>query len=262
MTEVLGPKHQRIIELRRLIGRRSSRSEEVLLEGPRTIGEAVDAGVVPVTVIIPESDADAPEVVALSARFDARVEVLTVRDHVFAKLAPSVTPQPMLALVPRPGIELPAEAKAGDVVLVLIDVSDPGNVGTLIRSADAVAATAVVVAGGADPWGSKAVRASAGSVLRVPVVSAIEPDIAIRMLSDRGFRVVGTSVDEGQPHDGGVLASPVAIVLGSESRGLDSSIESLVDAWATITMPGRTESLNVAMAGTLLLYEARRPIRP
>ena len=262
MTEVLGPKHQRIIELRRLIGRRSSRSGEVLLEGPRTIGEALDAGVVPLTVIIPESDVDTPESVALTGRLDAGVEVLTVRDHVFAKLAPSVTPQPMLALVPRPEFELPARAQPGEVVLVLIDVSDPGNVGTLIRSADAVAATAVVVAGGADPWGSKAVRASAGSVLRVPVVSAIEPLAALQMLSKRGFRVVGTSVDEGESHDGGVLASPVAIVLGSESRGLDSSIESLVDAWATINMPGRTESLNVAMAGTLLLYEARRAITP
>lgn len=262
MTEVLGPKHHRIIELRRLIGRRSSRSAEVLLEGPRTVGEAVDAGVLPVTVIIPESAADAPEVAAVSARLDDRVEVLIVRDHVFAKLAPSVTPQPMLALVPRPEIDLPAQARPGEVVLVLIGVSDPGNVGTLIRAADAVAATAVVVAGGADPWGSKAVRASAGSVLRVPVVSAIEPDAAVQMLSDRGFRVVGTTVAEGEPHDGGVLASPVAIVLGSEAHGLDPSIEPLVDAWATIKMPGRAESLNVAMAGTLLLYEARRTVRP
>ena len=261
MAAVLGSKNQRVIELRRLVGRRSSRSPEVLLEGPRTAGEALDAGIGLLTVIVPESGVTAAEVKAVVGRLAAEVELLVVRDHVFSKLAPSVTPQPMLALVPRPRTELPAVAEHGQVVLVLVGVSDPGNVGTLIRVADAVAATAVVVAGGADPWGSKAVRASAGSVLRVPVVSSMEPDVAVGMLSNRGFRVVATDVNEGEPHDSGVLASPVAIVLGSESHGLDPSIGALVDGWATIVMPGRAESLNVAMAGTLLLYEAVRAVR-
>ncbi len=262
MTAVLGAKNPRIIELRRLIGRRSSRSPEVVLEGPRTVREALDAGVKPDTVVIPETESTSAECQAICDRLDADVELLTVRDHVFEKLAPSVAPQPMLALVPRPRVELPAATDPDSVVLVLIDISDPGNVGTLIRAADAAAATAVVVAGGADPWGPKAVRSSAGSVLRVPVVSAIEPDTALQALSEAGFRVVATDVREGEPHDGGVLEAPVAIVLGSEPHGLDGSVDSLVDAWATIAMPGRTESLNVAMAGTLLLFEARRAIRP
>ncbi len=256
--DVLGPKNPRVVELRRLLGRRSSRSAEVVLEGPRTVGEAIDAGHVPTTVLVPESSIDEPAVIEVLERLVPTVEQLVVRDHVFDKLAPSVTPQPMLALLARPVGTVPSPAPDDGVALVLIEVGDPGNVGTLVRAADAVAADAVVVAGGADPWSPKAVRASAGSMLRVPVVSAIDPDDAFDMLRDRGYRIVGTDVHDGEPHDGGTLRGPVAIVLGSEPHGLDRTIESDVDAWVRIDMPGRTESLNVAMAGTLLLFEARR----
>ena len=256
MTPVLGPKHPRIAELRRLFGRRSSRSPEIILEGPRTVGEALDAGHMPTTVLVPESKVDHGEIRSVQSRLGDNVEYLVLRDHLFDKFAPSVTPQPMLAIVPRPQAELPIEASEDDVFLVLIDVSDPGNVGTLIRAADAVAARAVIVAGGADPWGTKAVRSSAGSVLRVPVISGIDASDALDALQAIGVRVVGTNVHSGEPHDGGVLARPCAIVVGSEPHGLDS--ETGVDEWCRIDMPGRTESLNVAMAGTLLLYEAVR----
>ena len=255
MRQVFGAQNPRIAELRRLIGRRSSRSASIVLEGPRTVSEALDAGHVPDTVVVPESSADDASVVAIDDRLAGECEWLVVRDHVFEKLAPSASPQPMLALVPRPAAGLPS---LGDdaVVLVLADVGDPGNVGTLIRAADAVAADAVVVAGGADPWGPKAVRSSAGSVLRVPIVPFGDIADAVDALREAGVRVVGTDVTGGDPHDGGVLDAPVAIVMGSEPHGLDGDVE--VDAWCHIAMPGRTESLNVAMAGTLLLFEARR----
>jgi TrmH family RNA methyltransferase len=101
------------------------------------------------------------------------------------------------------------------------------------------------------------VRSSAGSVLRVPVVQLDTLEAASAALRAAGARMVGTDVREGEPHDGGVLDAPVAIVLGSEPHGLDRA-DTDVDAWVRIDMPGNTESLNVAMAGTLLAYEARR----
>ncbi len=255
MRQVFGAQNPRIAELRRLIGRRSSRSESIVLEGPRAVGEALDAGYVPTTVVVPETAADDAAVVVIDDRLLGSCEWLVVRDHVFEKLAPSATPQPMLALVPRPSPDLP-NLGTDAVVLVLAEVGDPGNVGTLIRAADAVAADAVVVAGGTDPWGPKAVRSSAGSILRVPVVHCADVTDAIDALREAGVTVVGTDVASGEPHDGGVLSTPVAIVMGSEPHGLDAGAE--VDAWCHIAMPGRTESLNVAMAGTLLLFEARR----
>lgn len=253
-SHVLGAQNPRIAELRRLIGRRSSRSAEIVLEGPRTVGEALEAGHVPSTVVVPESGDGHPLLDVLPAG----VEVVVTRDNVFDRLAPSVSPQPMLALVPRPVAALPATFGEGDVALLLAEVGDPGNVGTLIRVADAVGAVGVVCVGGADPWGPKTVRSSAGSVLRVPIVQLESLADASAALRAAGARVIGTDVREGEPHDGGVLDGPVAIALGSEPHGLDRSIDELVDGWVRIDMPGNTESLNVAMAGTLLAYEARR----
>lgn len=252
-SHVLGAQNPKIVELRRLIGRRSSRSADIVLEGPRTVREALAAGHVPTTVIVPESADEHP----LLDELPASVDLVVTRDKAFERLAPSVSPQPMLALVPRPVHELPSVFGADDVAIVLVDVSDPGNVGTLIRVADAVGAVAVVCIGGADPWGPKTVRSSAGSVLRVPVVALDSLEAASTALRAAGARVIGTDVREGEPHDGGVLDGPVAIVLGSEPHGLDRAVAD-VDAWVRIDMPGNTESLNVAMAGTLLAFEARR----
>lgn len=252
-SHVLGAQNPRIAELRRLIGRRSSRSSEIVIEGPRAVRESLEAGRLPTSVIVPERGEGHP----LLGELPGSVEVVVTRDKVFDRLAPSVSPQPMLALVPRPVADLPTTFGTDDLALVLTEVSDPGNVGTLIRVADAVGAVAVVCVGGADPWGPKVVRSSAGSVLRVPVVQLDTLPAAVAALRAAGARVIGTDVREGEAHDGGVLAGPVAVVLGSEPHGLDRAAVD-VDAWVRIDMPGTTESLNVAMAGTLLAYEARR----
>ena len=261
-AEVLGPANPRIAELRRHIRRRSSRSDDIVLEGPRTVAEALDAGLELRTVVVPESGQDDAAVVEIRGRVGPETEWLAVRDKAFTRLASSVTPQPMLALAARPASTLPAAMGPGDIALVLVGVSDPGNVGTLIRVADAMGVVCVAVCGGADPWGDKAVRASSGSVMRVPVVSGVHAAPALDRLRGAGARIVGTSVDDGEPHDSGVLAPPVAIVLGSEAHGLDPEVHSAVDAWATIAMPGNAESLNVAMAGTLLAYQASRSASP
>lgn len=257
-TQVLGPKHPRVVELRRLIGRRGSRSAEIVLEGPRSVGEALDVGLTPSTVIVPEAAVLDGSVVGILRDLQSSCEVLVVREKAFERLAPSVSPQPMLALVARPAASLPNRLGPDDVVLVLADVGDPGNVGTLIRVGDAVGAACVVTVGGADPWGAKAVRSSAGSILRVPVVADDDLAAVAEAVRSAGGRMIGTDVRNGVPHDSGVLDGPVAIVLGSEPHGLDRSIDPLIDAWVRIDMPGNTESLNVAMAGTLLAYEAVR----
>ena len=255
MRPVLGAQNPRIAELRRLIGRRSSRSDTVVVEGLRTINEALDVGVHPQICVVAERDALRGEVIQLEERLGDTVEWLVVRDHVFDRLAPATSPQPVLAIVERPVGEL--GTLAGDaVVLVLADVGDPGNCGTLIRSAVAVGADAVVVVGGADPYGPKVMRSSAGLALRIPIVQRRDLGDAIDELRAAGLRVVGTDVNDGEPHDGGVLAPPVAVVMGAESSGLAKETE--VDAWTTIATDGAAESLNVAMAATLLMFETRR----
>ena len=254
--DVKGPNNRRVAELRRLISRPGANPTETVLEGERTVVEALDAGLRLTTVLVPEHGIGVFNGSSLRPRLDDAVEVLVLRDKVFERLAPSVTPQPILAVIERPAAQVPTSFGVDDFVLVLVGVADPGNVGTLIRVADATGAVCVVVAGGADPWRPKAVRSSAGSVLRVPVVRADDIHEMLHRLRSAGARIVASDVREGRPHDSGVLQGPLAIVLGSESCGLDRSIDSLVDERVRIEMPGNAESLNVAMAGTLLAFQA------
>ena len=156
---------------------------------------------------------------------------------------------------------LPEALERDDLVLVLSGVSDPGNTGTIIRSAEACAARCVVVMGGADPWAPKAVRASAGSVLRVPVVQEADAGLALAALRAAGAAIMAADPAEGEIHDSGPLAAgrgPVALVLGSEAHGLAPTLDEFVDGRVRIPMAGSTESLNVAMAATLLAFEYRR----
>ena len=232
----------------------------MILEGPRTLSEALAAGIEPSVVVTAESAMGLRPVTDVLDQLASGIEVIVLTDQAFQSVAPAVSPQPMLALVDKPQAGMPGSMAQDDLVLVLVGVSDPGNTGTIIRTAEACAACCVVVVGGADPWAPKAVRASAGSVLRVPVALAADAGVALRALRGAGASVVAADSSEGEPHDSGVLAgqSPVALVLGSESRGLDSSIYDLVDRRVRIPMAGDTESLNVAMAATLLAFEYRR----
>lgn len=241
--------------------RRSPGDAQVVLEGTRTVSEALAAGIEPSVVAVPESAADDAAAQEVVSRLGSGIELLVLSDRAFDSVAPAVSPQPVLALVDRPRAALPESLAQDDLVLVLAGVSDPGNVGTVIRTAEACGARGVVVAGGADPWAPKAVRASAGSVLRVPVVQEVDAPAVLKTLRAAGATIVAADPHDGERHDAGVLAAgqgAVALVLGSESHGLDPSLRELVDRRVRIPMAGDTESLNVAMAATLLAFEYRR----
>ena len=230
-----------------------------MLEGARTLSEALAAGIEPAVVVVSESADQAPAVRDALEHLGSGTEVLTLTDRAFDSVAPAVSPQPVLAFVARPEAELPRSLACHDLVLVLVGVSDPGNAGTIIRTAEACAACCVVVVGGADPWAPKAVRASSGSVLRVPVVQATDAEAVLEALRTAGAIIVAADPHHGARYDAGVLAAgkgAVALVLGSESHGLDPSLP--IDHRVWIPMVGGTESLNVAMAATLLAFETRR----
>ena len=248
--------------LRRLIKRRSFSDPVVVLESPRTVLEAITVGIAPSLVALPVSAQRLPGVLEVLDRLEGGAEVLTLTDLAFESLAPTVSPQPMLAVVDRPTVDVPEVLAPSDLVIVLIGVADPGNTGTIIRVAAACAARCVVVLGGADPWAPKAVRASVGTVLRVPVAAADDAAEVLRSLRSAGAVVIAADARGGTSHDSGVLAvGPLAVVVGSEARGLDRvSLGPVVDHWVRIRMAPTTESLNVAMATTLLAYEARRGV--
>ena len=247
--EPLGPNNAKIQRLRRLLGRRSARRDEhaYVIEGPTLVAEAHAAGL-DLDIYVDEGALD------LVPRDVVRVSV--VRADVLVRVGSTEAPQPIMAVTPLPTSALTALSGAS-FVLVAAGVTDPGNLGTMLRSAEAAGAAGLVTtAGTVDPFNPKCVRASAGALFHVPVVADVEP-AALRTLA---MALVGTVADGGQPYDApGALARPLALVLGSEAHGIAADVP--IDRYVTIAHLGRAESLNVAMAATVLSFEIARSRR-
>lgn len=194
------------------------------------------------------------------------VEVHTLAAGVAARVADTVAPQPALAVAVRPRSPLgqPAEAcvSGEGPLLVLVDLADPGNAGTLVRTAEAAGAAGVVCAGATvDPFGPKAVRAAAGAAFRLPIVETESSADALRELGRSGIHRLAAMSTGGAAPDEADLTGPVALVLGSEAHGLAPAVVATVDGLLTIPMRGPTESLNVGAAGAVLCFEAARQRR-
>ncbi len=171
-------------------------------------------------------------------------------DGVLERVASTEHPQPNLAIVRMPSASTSLDS--ADFVVVVDRLSDPGNLGTVLRSAEAAGVDAVVLtAGSVDPFNPKVVRASAGALFHVPVVTA-----ELDSVKAAGLRLIGTSSHVGSRHVDADWSGRVAIVLGNEAAGLAD--DAPVDSWVRIEHRGRGESLNVAMAGTILCFEAAR----
>jgi TrmH family RNA methyltransferase len=174
------------------------------------------------------------------------------------------TPQPIAALVEVPSWSWPdlLNAKRGKaLLLVLAGVQDPGNLGTMLRSAEAFGATGVVtLPGTVSAWNAKAVRASAGSVFRVPLLAS-NAEECIAQLRESEVKILATAIETGKAAELANLRAPVAILIGNEGNGLAKELAECADAAITVPCPGPVESLNAAMAATVLLYEAARQRR-
>ncbi len=195
------------------------------------------------------------------------VPVVVVTDRVAATLAETVTPQGVVAVVRPARLDAAAVLAGARLVAVLDRVNDPGNAGTAVRTADAAGADAVVLtAGSVDPYNGKCIRASAGSVFAVPILTGIETDAAIALAGGGGARTtIATTLDAGEDLDAlidaGVLAGPTAWVFGSEARGLDPAIAAAADRRVRIPMYGGAESLNLAASVAVCLYASARAHR-
>ena len=253
----------RLAGLRRLARSASARRADgvFIVEGATLGAEAAAAGLSIREVYIETSRAD-EEARGLADRLAAAGATLVeVEAGTLAKVGASVTPQPVLAVVERPQVapEGDAPADAASFVLVAVSVADPGNAGTLLRCAEAAGAGAVIFAGeAADPYGPKAVRASAGSIFRLPPALSEDPAGALEHLRRRGLRTVGAAAGRGLPYDRADLTPPLALVVGNESHGLPASLAGHMDAWVHVPLGGQAESLNVGAAAAVLCFEVQR----
>ncbi len=191
------------------------------------------------------------------------VPVHLVTERAAKALSDTVTPVGLVAVCSVPQTALDdVLADRPQLVAVAVEVSEPGNAGTMIRVADAMGADAVVLAGhSVDAYNGKCLRASAGSIFTIPVVS--EPDAAatITALRDAGLQVLATTVDGEVTLDDALLDSPTAWLFGPEAHGLPTELAAMATHRVSIPMPGSAESLNVAAAAAICLYQSARANR-
>jgi TrmH family RNA methyltransferase len=180
---------------------------------------------------------------------------------VLARVATTVTPQPVLAVAPR--VETPLDSlRSGSLIVVCVDVRDPGNAGTVLRSAEAAGASGVVSCGtSVDFSNPKCVRASAGALFHVPVVAGGEAVTVLEKIGAWPMQRLGAVVGAGTHYTEADLRRPTALVLGNEAHGLPADVIPMLDGLVHIPMAGRTESLNVGMACAVLCFEAARQRR-
>lgn len=248
----------RVKEARKL-GRRSERSERrlFLAEGWKALVEAAE---VPGCLVEVFATADAAETHGdLLAGVEAPVHL--VADDALASLSGAQSPQGIVAVcrfVDRPLTDV----LAGDVIVICADVRDPGNAGTIIRTADAVGAGLVVLAGtSVDPYNDKTVRATVGSLFHVTIATDVDSLDAVATAQAAGYRVLAADGDgevdlfAGSEH----LVGKIAWLFGNEARGLPEELAAAADHRVSIPIYGRAESLNLATAAAVCLYASARP---
>ena len=245
----------RLKELRRALANPGSRETGLAgIEGLKLLEEALRAGLRVPTVFVVEGSAGLLD----GLRLPAETEILLLPKELLDSALTTEAPQPIAALITPPQWTWPQLLGSSALLVVLAGLQDPGNLGTILRSAEAFGATGVVsLPGTVSAWNPKAVRASAGSVFRMPLL-AMSVDDCFAHLRNLGIKTWTTSVQSEQPANDVDLASPVALLIGNEGNGVPSELAAHAYGAITIPCPGPVESLNAAVAASVLLYEASR----
>jgi len=235
------------------------------IEGPKLLEEALRAGLRVKTIFVAQGPDRAPDRVSerLLDRLQVKrdVEVLQLPKKLLDQALATETPQPIAALVEPPNwswSHILNQNQKKTLIVVLAGIQDPGNLGTILRSAEAFGATGVVsLPGTVSAWNAKAVRASAGSVFRVPMLAATVEE-AMARLREAGVKVLATAARGTKSAALVELCGPVALIIGNEGNGVPDEIVRKADGTIAIPCPGPVESLNAAVAASVLLYEASR----
>lgn len=256
ITSVQNPKIKRI---RALLSSRQDRQREgvYIIEGVRLAEEAFKSGVKPELVLF-SSDLSLRGMEILQPLIDAGTLVEEVDARILNSLSDTKTSQGILAVLPQPQAILPAD---WDLILILDRISDPGNLGTILRSGAASGVqTFVLTPGSTDTFNPKVVRAAMGAHLQIPILSLDWPDIigVCRNRQPDPAAILVADSSGGSPCWQTDLRQPLALVIGSEAEGPQQAAFDAADGMINIPMPGIAESLNAAVAASILLYEIVR----
>jgi TrmH family RNA methyltransferase len=255
--------------VRGLLQKRSARwAERVFVaEGVELLRTALRAGVAVESVYLaPEGAEDPLTREACDRALRAGARLFSLAPGVLERVADTVTPQPVLTVLPMldEAVAPPEPPDPADdpLIVVLVDVRDPGNAGTVLRTADASGVSSVIFSGeSVDPYNPKTVRASAGSLFHVPFSVQADPAALAASLAGRGYRTLATVVREGHDYTTLDWLVPTALFLGNEAAGLSPEVLAAIGGAVAIPMEGRAESLNVGVACAVLCFEALRQRR-
>jgi TrmH family RNA methyltransferase len=233
----------------------------ILLDGVHLVADAIAATVAFQLAAVTPASRERDDVRALADALErAGVEVITVSASVMDAVSPVKTPSGMVALAERPVAEVDRLYDSPAALVVsAIDVQDPGNLGAIVRVAEAAGATGLVAAGdSANPFGWKALRGSMGSALRLPIASETSAEDAVAAARRHGCRIIATVPRAGRSLFDVDLTSDLNVFIGGEGQGLAASLTDAADERVTIPMQAPVESLNAAVTAALIVYEAHR----
>ncbi|MBR0456529.1 MAG: RNA methyltransferase [Firmicutes bacterium] len=236
-----------------------------LIEGPRPVMDAIRSGESLQTVFLseealekkPSAASAAEELEDLCMKNGCRCAVLA--EELFSRVSDTEHSQGVLAVACKPGHR---KIEDGTGVIILDRLQDPGNIGTIIRTAEAAGfGTLIAIKGTGDIYAPKTVRAAAGSLLRVNVFEGLETGEAVRLCREQGIRIIASDLEGSVEYTTADLTGDIALVIGNEGSGVSNEIRQAADSKVRIPMEGTIESLNAAVAAGLLMYESVRQRR-
>lgn len=258
LRPVSSPQNQQVKDLRKAFSKGELTDDgHAAIESVHILEEAIRSGLTFRTVFFSESGKARAD--RLLPQLASRVETLLLPDEVFSSAVDTETPQGIAALVKLKPCDIEDLFRTPEPLVVVVSgVQDPGNLGTILRSAEAFEATGVALTEGTvSPLNPKSVRASAGSIFRLPVIQTKTREL-LPVLASKGLRILGSTSHKGTPLPQADCTGAVAICIGNEGAGLPKELLAKVDANVVIPHSGKVESLNAGVAASIMLYEAAR----
>jgi TrmH family RNA methyltransferase len=266
MKSISSRQNSTVRAFRELAASPDATGTRLLVDGVHLVREALAAGAEFEAVAVASSrlSAETEEGRVARALESGGASVFAVADSVFSAMSPVRSPSGIVAIARRTPCAPSRIFSVQDAfTLIAMDIQDPGNLGALIRTAEAGGVTGVLTAGAsANPFGWKAVRGSMGSALRLPIAAGLDADAALASVRNAGAKIVAAALHGGRTPEAVEWRRPLALVLGGEGAGLSERVVAQCDERVTIPMAWPVESLNVAVAGALLIYAARRRQSP
>ncbi|GIP29703.1 23S rRNA methyltransferase [Paenibacillus sp. J23TS9] len=258
--DILSPQNPRVKEWAQLLEKKHrDKQHKYVIEGIHLVQEALRSGADLECVAFDVEQGIPSELSSQMAKTDTEVQWIGVSAAVIAKCSDTKTPQPVFAVVRKRPTDIDVLLQLENSLVIVLDgVQDPGNVGTIIRTADAAGADGVIIGrGSADIYNPKTIRSTMGSIFHLPVVEGDLLEL-LPQAKENGVRIISTSLQATSTCYGYDFTGPSWLLLGNEAKGVSVEAQKLVDESLIIPMKGQAESLNVAMASTVMLFEAMR----